>query len=250
MSEYIYCLKNDVMPGLYKLGFSENPYRRMDDLFTTGVPMMFECIYVKSVKSMKEAEAFLFTELEKYRFNLNREFFKLDVELIKEAFDKIQGEYRDVSKFNKPRNTKHQKKIIIEEEDQCDSMNDEEENEDNDDFKCKRCNAQFSNKFNLKSHLQRKNPCKFIQDDLNREKLIKELYNKNLNGKTYDCEYCNTQFNHSSGKSRHKKICKFKPLDKISILENSMKQLTSKINQQQIKIEKLEEQSSKKNNPN
>jgi hypothetical protein len=81
----------------------------------------------------------------------------------------------------------------------------------------------------LKTHLQRINPCEFIHDDLNRDDLIDELYQRKLNDKTYDCEYCNMKFNHASGKSRHKNICKQKPPDKITLLEQTVENLISKI---------------------
>jgi hypothetical protein len=47
------------------------------------------------------------------------------------------------------------------------------------------------------------------------------------------------KFNHASGKSRHKKICKKKPQDKITILENTIEKLVSKIDEQQEQIESL-----------
>ena len=78
-------------------------------------------------------------------------------------------------------------------------------------FICKRCN---------KTHLQRKNPCEYIENNIDAETLIDELYERRTNDKTYDCEYCNKKFNSTSGKSQHKKICKSKPLDKITVLEN------------------------------
>jgi hypothetical protein len=122
-------------------------------------------------------------------------------------------------------------------------------------FICKRCDSLFTIKSHLKSHLQRKNPCEFINDDLDREDLIEELYQRKLNDKTYDCDYCNMKFNHSSARSRHKKTCKSKPLDKISILENTVEKLVSqidnqqsKIDEQQSKIEKLEAQPSNTTN--
>jgi hypothetical protein len=245
MSEYIYCLKNDAMPGLYKLGFSKNLYQRLDSLFTTGVPMMFECIYLKSVNSMKAAEAFLFIELDKYRFNSNREFFKLDIELIKEAFDKIDGIYIDVDKFNKYHSIKHSKNKIIKEENQYESItnNDDDDDindddydyDDNDDdhnnFKCKRCDIIFSSKPRLKTHLQKITPCKFVRIDFNRQKLIDKLYQKKLNDKTFDCEFCGAKFNMSSGKSHHKKICKKKPQEPLDLLFeiNSLKTIVNSL---------------------
>jgi len=68
--------------------------------------------------------------------------------------------------------------------------------------------------------LQRKNPCEFIENDIDRNLLIDELYERKLNEKTFDCDFCGIKFNHISGKSHHKKICKSKPLDKITVLEN------------------------------
>jgi hypothetical protein len=119
-------------------------------------------------------------------------------------------------------------------------------------YKCKRCNTIFKCKAYLKSHLQRKNPCQFIRDDIDREDLIEELSERKLNDKTYDCEYCNKKFNHASTKTQHKKICKSKPIDAqtqlaqsaaaITLLEHTVENLVSKIDEQQTKIEKLEEQ--------
>jgi hypothetical protein len=97
------------------------------------------------------------------------------------------------------------------------------------DFICKRCDQEFKTKSQLKTHLQRKNPCIFNKIDFDRNILIEELYERNLNDKTYDCEYCNMKFNHSSGKSHHKKICKSKPLDKITVLEKTVENLVSQI---------------------
>jgi hypothetical protein len=97
------------------------------------------------------------------------------------------------------------------------------------DFICKRCNIKFSSKPRLKTHLQRKNICTFIETDCDRNLLIEELYERKLNDKTYTCEYCNKQFNHASTKSQHKKICKSKPLDEITQLKTTVNQLVSKI---------------------
>jgi hypothetical protein len=109
----------------------------------------------------------------------------------------------------------------------------------NDEYLCKRCDTIFSIKSHLKSHLLRKNPCKFLYDDFDREILIQELYQRKINEKTYDCEYCNMKFNHSSNKSRHKTICKNKPIDEITLLKNTVEKLVSKIDEQQEQIENL-----------
>jgi hypothetical protein len=97
------------------------------------------------------------------------------------------------------------------------------------DFICKRCSSVFSSKPRLKTHLLKIKPCEFIENDLDRDLLIEELYQRKLNDKTFDCEYCNMKFNHASGKSQHKKICKSKPLDKITVLEKTVENLVSQI---------------------
>ena len=104
-------------------------------------------------------------------------------------------------------------------------------------FTCKRCNSIFTTKYNLKAHLIKKNICNCInhEHDGDIKILIDELYERKLNDKTFDCEYCNMKFNQASGKSRHKKICKLKPQDEITQLKNTVNQLVSK-------IEKLESQ--------
>jgi hypothetical protein len=87
-------------------------------------------------------------------------------------------------------------------------------------FICKRCNQIFGVKSHLKSHLQKKKPCEFIETDFDRDLLTKELYDRKLQDKTFDCEFCGIRFNHASGKSQHKKICKKKPLGEIIQLRN------------------------------
>jgi hypothetical protein len=107
-------------------------------------------------------------------------------------------------------------------------------------FVCKRCDQLFKTKSQLKSHLQRKNICEFIKKDLDRDLLIEELYDRCLNHKTFDCEFCGVKFNHSSGKSHHKKICKNKPIDEINLSEQ-VKNLVKIVTNQQIQIENLKQ---------
>jgi long-subunit acyl-CoA synthetase (AMP-forming) len=102
-------------------------------------------------------------------------------------------------------------------------------------FVCKRCATIFSTKSRLKTHLQRKNICEFIEQDLDRDLLIEELCNRRLNDKTFDCEFCDIKFNHASGKSQHKKICKKKPINEIIILKNTVEQLYIKVRELEMK---------------
>jgi hypothetical protein len=42
MSEYVYSLSNpDYIENLYKIGFTNNPMRRVEELYSTGVPSNF-----------------------------------------------------------------------------------------------------------------------------------------------------------------------------------------------------------------
>jgi hypothetical protein len=76
------------------------------------------------------------------------------------------------------------------------------------DFVCKRCGFECCHKHVLKRHLQRKNTCSPILSDIDVSILLQQIIHKEMNEKTYDCEYCGMKFNHRSNKSAHKKICK------------------------------------------
>jgi len=114
-------------------------------------------------------------------------------------------------------------------------------------YKCKRCNIIFKCKAYLKSHLQRKNTCDCINHeyDIDINILLDELYERKLNDKTFDCEYCNKKFNHASTKTQHKKICKHKPPDEITLLKNTVENLASKIDDQQTTIDEQQTQINK-----
>jgi outer membrane murein-binding lipoprotein Lpp len=110
-------------------------------------------------------------------------------------------------------------------------------------FICKRCDQEFLHKAYLKSHLERKKICNFIDNDYDVKLLLEELYKRNLKEKTYDCEYCGMKFNSTSGKCQHKKICKDKPKDTETIvneLSEQVKKLQSKIEVLQIPLNNTE----------
>jgi hypothetical protein len=213
------------MPGLAKLGFSKNVFTRMQSLCTTGVPVMFDCICAKKVENMRQAESFLFSDLAQYRFNPNREFFKVDDEIIKTSFDKIEGEYIDISTFNK----NYIRESVKSEQNHID---------DNDDniiaFKCKRCGYKSKYKKCLLQHLNNKIKCKSNDEtnNIDRQILLQELIVKNYNDITFICEYCEKKFNSKSSMYRHKKICK---KNNENILER-LDQLESKNNELKLEL--------------
>lgn len=79
----VYLLTNPVMPGLVKIGMTTQKEieQRMKELYTTGVPLPFECQFACKVKKndCAKIEKALHTAFEPQRINTNREFFRINV---------------------------------------------------------------------------------------------------------------------------------------------------------------------------
>ena len=77
----VYVLTNSAMPGLVKIGMTtrSNMDIRMKELYSTGVPVPFECAYACEVKASDCAkiEHALHTAFAPNRINANREFFSI-----------------------------------------------------------------------------------------------------------------------------------------------------------------------------
>lgn len=103
------------MPGLVKIGMTtrEDMDGRMKELYSTGVPVPFECQYACRVKKSDCAkiEKALHTAFSPQRINANREFFRIQVEQAKailelfhhedvtdEVTDEIQNDLTDDDK--------------------------------------------------------------------------------------------------------------------------------------------------------
>ena len=80
--EIVYVLANPAMPGLVKIGKSSQAdvMQRMNQLYTTGVPVPFECVYAMEVSDCSQVESALHIAFSPSRINPNREFFKIDAE--------------------------------------------------------------------------------------------------------------------------------------------------------------------------
>ena len=80
MSEIVYLLTNPAMPGLVKIGKTtqEDPQLRMDDLYSTGVPLPFDCELAMEVDDAAKVESILHETFESHRVNPRREFFEMD----------------------------------------------------------------------------------------------------------------------------------------------------------------------------
>ena len=83
----VYLLTNPVMPGLVKIGMTaqKDIDKRMKELYTTGVPVPFECQFACKVKKgdCAKIEKALHKAFAPQRINANREFFRIQVEQAK-----------------------------------------------------------------------------------------------------------------------------------------------------------------------
>ena len=87
----VYLLTNPCMPGLVKIGMTTRDYieARMKELYTTGVPVPFECYFacVVNQKDCVAIEKALHKAFAPQRVNDNREFFKIHPEQAKAILD-------------------------------------------------------------------------------------------------------------------------------------------------------------------
>ena len=83
----VYLLTNPVMPGLVKIGMTaqKDIEKRMRELYTTGVPVPFECQFACKVKKgdCVKIEKALHAAFAPQCVNANREFFRIQVEQAK-----------------------------------------------------------------------------------------------------------------------------------------------------------------------
>lgn len=86
MSEIVYVLTNEAMPGLTKIGCTiDNLAARIRSLYGTGVPLPFELFYACEVKDCRFVEKQLHDAFGDHRLSKNREFFRIAPERIRAA---------------------------------------------------------------------------------------------------------------------------------------------------------------------
>ena len=80
----VYVLTNPAMPDLTKIGQTtqEDITFRMSQLYSTGVPVPFECIYACRVNDSGAVESALHMAFGNSRVNPKREFFKIEPERV------------------------------------------------------------------------------------------------------------------------------------------------------------------------
>ncbi len=77
----VYVLTNPAMPSMVKIGKKGREVEaRLNDLYTTGVPLPFECAYAARVADMDKVEKAFHNTFGPYRVNPRREFFGIEPE--------------------------------------------------------------------------------------------------------------------------------------------------------------------------
>ena len=108
---YIYCLTNNSMPGILKIGFTlRNPNERLKEANspqTFKPPDSYEIAFAKRVRNPKEKERVIHEILKSKRINPRQEFFRAVPDEVRLLFEIADGEYWDV-----PKNSYIEKKHI------------------------------------------------------------------------------------------------------------------------------------------
>ena len=77
----VYVLTNPAMPGMVKIGRTTRAMEaRLSELYSTGVPLPFECSYAARVGDENKVEKAFHQAFGPYRINPKREFFSIEPE--------------------------------------------------------------------------------------------------------------------------------------------------------------------------
>ena len=91
MSEIVYILTNEAMPGLIKIGLTNSDLAgRIKQLYQTNIPLPFELFYACEVKDAAFVETQLHEAFGDHRVSKNREFFRLAPERARAALSLAQ----------------------------------------------------------------------------------------------------------------------------------------------------------------
>ena len=90
-SGYLYCFSNEFMPGIYKIGMTERtPEERLKDAnSSTFVLYPFQIEFYKQTDDVYQKEQYIHRKLETCRINKNKEFFKVDLNVVREIFNSL-----------------------------------------------------------------------------------------------------------------------------------------------------------------
>lgn len=78
--EIVYVLRNEAMPNLIKIGKTQRKdlQARMSELYSTGVPFPFECLWAGEVRDCSRIESLIHNAFRNNRINPKREFFNIE----------------------------------------------------------------------------------------------------------------------------------------------------------------------------
>ena len=78
----VYILTNPAMPGIVKIGKTSRASinARLNELYSTGVPVPFECAFAGRVSDESRVEKAFHSAFGPYRLNPKREFFQIEPE--------------------------------------------------------------------------------------------------------------------------------------------------------------------------
>ena len=102
----VYVLTNPAMPGMVKIGKTTRDVSlRLAKLYSTGVPLPFECAYAALVKDVDKTEKAFHAAFEPDRVNPSREFFNinpgqaiavLEIMAIEDVTPRIQNDAKNI----------------------------------------------------------------------------------------------------------------------------------------------------------
>ena len=88
---YVYCISNPFYKNIVKIGYSKHfSTRRMNELYTTGVPAPFTLEAYLKTSEYKKIESLIHKDLCIYRVNRHREFFMVPVSVVQKVFSKYK----------------------------------------------------------------------------------------------------------------------------------------------------------------
>lgn len=89
---FVYVLRNDCMPGIYKIGMTDRaPSQRCEELSrSTSVPKRFDVVCFAEVDDAKAVERGLHEAFARSRVSRDREFFRLDKAGVTDLIDQIR----------------------------------------------------------------------------------------------------------------------------------------------------------------
>jgi len=92
---YVYILSNPIfIANIYKIGHTtQTVEERVKEIYKTGVPVIFKIELAKYVKFPEDVEKDMHRDFYYYRINKKREFFLIDLVMIKKYLDNIPGIY-------------------------------------------------------------------------------------------------------------------------------------------------------------